>query len=452
MKACPICGRLYPPDAGFCPVDGSELTSATQAPIPSTDDDPRVGDILLERYQIRRVVADGGMGRVYEALDLVEQRNLAIKCLHADVAKDQVAVERFKREFEVSKQLPHDHIVEVMDFQPTPDGTYALAMEFLYGEELRNTLKRENVISSARVVRMVSQVAIGLDESHARKFVHRDLKPDNIFLCQTPDGDISKILDFGSVKDKGESAKKLTVLGTTIGSPYYMAPEQAQGLDTLDQRADVWALAAIVYECISSEVPFQGNNGPSILLEILTKEPIPVSQRSKDQKYPAPPTVDAVMANAFKKSAAVRTPSIGAFADALGRAYGLEGDHFAWAKTPESQLQAQIDQKLPELMVAVPVAAPVDAAADGFFGEGDSLGAGLEAPTQLEIPAPPPPQAPAPAPMVPQPGPPMPMAAPGAGDDVPLQVPTTGGKWLIPAVVGGIALVFGILIVLFVMD
>jgi serine/threonine-protein kinase len=98
------------------------------------------------------------------------------------------------------------------------------------------------------MIRMLSQVAIGLDGAHSRKLVHRDLKPDNLFLCQTSEGDTVKLLDFGSVKDKGESAKKLTVLGTTIGSPFYMAPEQAQGLDTLDHRADVWALAAIIYE------------------------------------------------------------------------------------------------------------------------------------------------------------------------------------------------------------
>jgi serine/threonine-protein kinase len=223
------------------------------------------------------------MGRVYEALDMQERRNVALKILHADVARDEVSVERFKREFEVSRTLPHQHIVEVLGFQPTHDGTYALIMEFLYGEELRNTLKREAVLAPARLVRMLSQAALALDAAHAMKLVHRDLKPDNLFLCQTREGDIVKVLDFGSVKDKGESAKKLTVLGTTIGSPFYMAPEQAQGLDTLDHRADVWALAAIAYECMTAHVPFAGSNGPSILLEILTKDPKPPSEVGRGQ-------------------------------------------------------------------------------------------------------------------------------------------------------------------------
>jgi len=264
--------------------------------------------------------------------------------------------------------------VEVLDFQPTPDESFVLAMEFLYGEELRATLKREHVILPARMLRMLSQVAIGLDQAHARKFVHRDLKPDNLFLCQTHEGDITKLLDFGSAKDKGESAKKLTVLGTTIGSPFYMAPEQAQGLETLDQRADVWALAAIIYECVVGRVPFIGNNGPSILLQILTKEPAPPSEAGKGQKHPVPPTLDRVMTHAFKKTAAHRIASVGALADAVGAAYGLTGTHLEWAKTNEAELNARVNAAMPGLLAtaAAPRAADV---ADSFFGESDSLDA-----------------------------------------------------------------------------
>src|SRR5450432_823618 len=374
MKACPICGRLYPDDAGFCPVDGSQLTSATQVPVLADSQDARVGQLIAGRYQVRRVVADGGMGRVYEALDMEARRNVALKVLHSDVSRDEIAVQRFKREFEVSKMLPHDHIVEVLDFQPTSDGSFVLVMEFLYGEELRATLKRETVIPPGRTIRMLSQAVIGLDEAHARKFVHRDLKPDNLFLCQTTDGDTTKVLDFGCAKDKGESAKKLTVMGTTIGSPFYMAPEQAQGLDTLDHRADVWALAAIVYECVVGRVPFIGNNGPSILLEILTKEPKPPSEAGKGQKYPVPPTLDRVLSHAFKKIPALRIASVGALADAVGAAYGLTGNHKQWAKESEADLNRRVDAAMPALMAAVQ--APRGAnVADSFFGESDSLDA-----------------------------------------------------------------------------
>jgi tRNA A-37 threonylcarbamoyl transferase component Bud32 len=444
VKACPTCGRLYPDEAGFCPVDGKPLTSATQVPVATDGQDARLGQLYCERYQVRRVVADGGMGRVYEALDLVDRRNVAMKVLHADVARDEVAVERFKREFEVSRTVPHAHIVEVLNFQPTHDGTYALVMEFLYGEELRATLKRESTIPPARVVRMLSQVALALDEAHARKLIHRDLKPDNIFLCQTREGDTVKILDFGSVKDKTEGAKKLTVLGTTIGSPFYMAPEQAQGLETLDHRADVWALAAIAYECVTGSVPFKGNNGPSILLEILTKEPKPPSQVAAP-KHPVPPTLDAVMTNAFKKLPAKRIPTVGALADAFGMAYGLEGTHFDWAKIPEGELMARIEAKMPALMQAMPQQEAVPQkrdAADAFFGESDAL-EGYAGAAAIGGPGA--------APMARAPyghaqlPPTQPMEA---MDMLPAGLPKRSPGWGVLFAVGGGALVVGILIVI----
>jgi serine/threonine-protein kinase len=275
------------------------------------------------------------------------------------------------------------------------------------------------------------------------------LKPDNLFLCQTSEGDTVKLLDFGSVKDKGEQAKKLTVLGTTIGSPFYMAPEQAQGLETLDHRADVWALAAIIYESVVGSVPFVGVNGPSILLEILTKEPKAPSQAAQNAKHPVPPTLDRVMTHAFKKQPGQRIGSVGALADAVGAAYGLTGSHLEWAKVSEGELSSRIAAKLPELMKAPPPAA-VSNVADSFFGEADAL-------DTFDAPAP----APAPAMAAPayQAGPAPYQAAAGgyqAGppvsvgnqfrDDVPMGLPKNNGNLMLFLAVGGGALVLGILI------
>src|ERR1035438_2597739 len=245
MKSCPQCQRVFPNDAGFCPADGTPLAAASMAPAAPSADDVRIGTRLCGRYELRRVVADGGMGRVYEGIDKKTDSRIAVKMLHTDVARDEVALERFKREYEINASLPHEHIVKVLAFDRDPlSQAWILVMEFLDGEELRYVLKREKVLPPERLVRMLSQVAIGLDEAHARGFIHRDLKPDNLFLCGTREGDAVKLLDFGSVKDTASSSrKKLTVLGTTIGSPYYMAPEQAQGLETIDSRADVFALA-----------------------------------------------------------------------------------------------------------------------------------------------------------------------------------------------------------------
>lgn len=371
MKACRVCGRLFPEEAAFCQADGQELSRVSETPLPGDREDDRVGQVLCGRYQVFRVVADGGMGRVYEGLEQAAGRHVALKILHPEVAGDSVSVERFKREYEVSHSLPHEHIVEVTDFQPAGD-TYVLAMEFLVGEELRSVLKREGVLAPERLVRMVSQLAIGLDEAHRRQFIHRDLKPDNVFLCQTQSGDIAKLLDFGSVKDRTRGAKQLTVLGTTIGSPYYMSPEQAQALDTLDHRADVWSLCAVVYECLTGTVPFHGNNGPSILLEILRKEPVPPSVASAARKHPVPPSVDAVIARGLCKAAVDRTASVGALADELGLAYGLSGEHRSWATTPEAELGRAIRDAMPALSTRARL--PSQDAIGTFFGSASALG------------------------------------------------------------------------------
>ncbi|HEY4016839.1 MAG TPA: protein kinase [Polyangiaceae bacterium] len=436
MKSCPICQRVFPNDAGFCPADGTALASASVAPAAPSADDANIGAHLVGRYEIRRVVADGGMGRVYEGIDKQTDSRVAVKILHEHVAVDEVALERFKREYEISAMLPHEHIVQVKDFQLDPARSrWLLVMEFLDGEELRYVLKRERVLSPERLVRMLSQVAIGLDEAHKRGFVHRDLKPDNLFLCGTREGDTVKLLDFGSVKDRrGGNRKKLTVLGTTIGSPYYMSPEQAQGLETIDARADVFALAAVTYECVTGEVPFGGNNGPSILLAIMTKDPAPASERAAGQRYPVPPALDEVLEVALAKNQNIRTPSAGALADAVGHAYGLMGDHRAWAATPQQQLASLIaatpapPRPMPLGVAADPFAAPPQTATpimNQAWGQGASL---PRAPARTAFDPPP------------------------SSDLEPLGLPSAKPAWLLPVIVGLLALVVGGAVTLAVMS
>ncbi|MBI2390655.1 MAG: serine/threonine protein kinase [Deltaproteobacteria bacterium] len=338
MKACPTCFRLYPAAAGFCPQDGTPLLSHEQVPAQSSEGDRLLGTQLCGRYEVRRIVADGGMGRVYEARDTQQNRRVAIKVLHPEVARDPIALERFKREYDISKDLPHAHIVEVLDFQQADQGQFIMVMEFLDGEELRALLKRERKVGPAKMVRVLSQVAIGLDEAHRREFVHRDLKPDNVFLCDSEAGPNVKLLDFGSVRiNKNRQASKLTSLGTTIGSPFYMSPEQAQGVENLDHRADVFALGAIAYEALTGEVPFSGANGPAILLAILTKTPAPISTKGN-----LPPALDDVIDDALAKKPETRTPSVGALADGFGHALGLAGDHAQWAQTPVADLERMV--------------------------------------------------------------------------------------------------------------
>jgi serine/threonine protein kinase len=425
MKSCPQCQRVFPNDAGFCPADGTALAAASMAPAAPSSEDVRIGTRLCNRYELRRVVADGGMGRVYEGIDKQTDSRIAVKMLHQDVARDEVALERFKREYEINASLPHEHIVKVLAFErDVVSQSWILVMEFLDGEELRYVLKREKVLPPERLVRMLSQVAIGLDEAHARGFIHRDLKPDNLFLCGTREGDAVKLLDFGSAKDTGGTRKKLTVLGTTIGSPYYMAPEQAQGLETIDQRADVFALAAVVYECITGEVPFSGTNGPSILLAILTKDAEPPSLKGANAKYPIAPAMDDVLEVALVKNPAIRTKSVGALADAVGNAYGLSGDHRQWAATPQQDLAAQIAQAAPRLRAAK--VAPLAVASDPFAAGGEGVGQSAHAMSHA-------------------------FAAARESELTAQGVPTGKPGWLLPLIVGLLALVVGGAVTLVVM-
>ena len=361
MRSCPTCLRCYPDDAGFCAADGTAVRPAAEVPARSAED-PRLGMVLSQRYELRRIVADGGMGRVYEGIDHTTNGRVAVKILHPDVSNDAVALARFKREYEISRELRHPHVVTVYDFA-NENGTWFLVMEFLDGEELRLVLDRKEKLAASRLLRLVCQAALALDAAHARRYVHRDLKPDNLFLCGAHDGDVLKILDFGSVRDNNFGSKKLTVVGTTLGSPYYMSPEQAQGLDTLDGAADVFSIAAMVYECVVGKVPFEGHNAPQILMKILSAEPKPPSQAAPGA---APPALDRViLEQGLAKNPRHRSQTAGDFANAMLGAWGLEPSFRSYAEMPV----AQIDEALAAAAARLPARGPsvaVEAARDPF--------------------------------------------------------------------------------------
>ncbi len=359
LVACQKCQRTYPAEGStFCPHDGEKLLAIDDVTPVGDPKDPLVTSTIAGRYEIRRVIANGGMGRVYEARELTQQERVAIKILHADVAEDEVNIERFRREATTSQELDHPHVVKVMDFAATaqvpgrPGKSWYLVMEYLDGEELRHVLTREKTLPLHRAIRIVSQLALALDSAHARGFVHRDLKPDNVFLVRGPDGDTVKLLDFGSVKfTKGQDrGQKLTVMGTTIGSPFYMSPEQAQGSPQLDQRTDVWAVGVIVYEMFVGKVPFQAPNGAQILFKILSDEAMPPTFANDD----APPQLDNLLHKALRKDPAQRYQHAGEFAAAMGHAFGLTGTPAEWAGISEQAMQIALDDAARAVALVVP--------------------------------------------------------------------------------------------------
>jgi serine/threonine-protein kinase len=317
------------------------------------DADPRLGQ-RLGGYIVVARVADGAMGRVYEGRHPETKARVAVKVLHAKVARDNVAVERFKREFETANEMNHPHVVKVLEFGPTTDGSRFLTMEYLEGEELGKLLSRGTPVPLPRIVRITSQIALALEYAHSFGFIHRDLKPDNIFLCKTDEGDDVRILDFGSVKLQIETGAKLTAIGTTLGSPYYMSPEQAMGKADVDQRTDVFALSAIVYEMLTTKVAFEAPTLARILVRIMQEEPTPPSKVEKS----APAALDAVVERGLVKDKLHRYGGARELANAVITALGLEGDAEQMAKTSEADIEKMLEVAKTEAAAAKPAVAP----------------------------------------------------------------------------------------------
>jgi serine/threonine protein kinase len=334
----PACAKSYSDDAAFCGECGS-ITVQDQS---GRERDPRLGQQIGD-YVVVAHVADGAMGRVYEGRHVQTRARVAIKVLHPEVARDQVAAERFKREYEAARDMDHPHIVKALDFGLTSDGLNFMTMEFLEGEELGHVLRRGKPLEPARIVRIATQLGLGLEYAHSFGFIHRDLKPDNIFLCRGDAGDTVRILDFGSVKLQIETGPKLTAFGTTLGSPYYMSPEQAMGRQDVDQRTDVFAMGAIVYECLTGKVAFEGANVAQILMKIISGQPIPASQ----QQSGLPPRIDDLLDRALHKDKTKRYSTGVELASDLCRAYGLEADVQRWATSAQPEIAAALDTVQP---------------------------------------------------------------------------------------------------------
>jgi serine/threonine protein kinase len=284
-----------------------------------------------------------------------------VKVLHPQVARDNVSVERFKREYETANEMNHPHVVKVLEFGNTSDGSRFLTMEYLEGEELGKVLGRGSPVSPERIVRVTCQIALALEYAHSFGFIHRDLKPDNIFLCKTEDGDDVRILDFGSVKLQMEMGAKLTAFGTTVGSPYYMSPEQAMGKADVDQRTDVFALAAIVYEMLTAKVAFEAPSLARILVRIMQEEPAPPSKVAPG----TPAALDAVIARGLCKEKTERYGGAREIADAVIAAYGLSGTAEHFAKAPEADIKKALEEAKTRPASAKAEAPPSTATGEG---------------------------------------------------------------------------------------
>lgn len=236
------------------------------------------GTIVGGAYKIERPLGVGGMGTVYEALQLRLGRKVALKLLHARFSSDASVVKRFQREAELAASLGHDNICEVTDLGMAQDGSPYLVMPLLKGQPLCDLLQGERPLEAPRLVDICGQILSALSVAHQANIVHRDLKPGNVFITQLGDRtDFVKLLDFGICKVKSQdTANELTRSGTVLGTPYYMAPEQARGARDIDHRADIYALGVILYEALTGRRPFDGESYNEIMFRILTESfPLP---------------------------------------------------------------------------------------------------------------------------------------------------------------------------------
>jgi serine/threonine protein kinase len=226
----------------------------------------------------------GGMGEVYLAEHTMLKRPCAIKLIHPDRAGDPQALARFEREVRLTAQLSHWNTVEIFDYGRTEDGTFYYVMEYLPGLSLEEILERHGPLAPERVVHLLRQTCQGLREAHGIGLIHRDIKPDNIFVAQRGGlYDVAKLLDFGLVKPVAEtSSARLTQEGAISGTPLYMSPEQARGGDDLDARSDIYSLGAVAYAMITGRPPFERRNSLEVMIAHARDDAAPPSQLQAD--------------------------------------------------------------------------------------------------------------------------------------------------------------------------
>jgi serine/threonine-protein kinase len=315
--ACPLCAQHFSPDGRFCPFDGEPLVSA-----PGWDPnlDQLLGTVVDNRYEILRVLGEGGMGVVYEVRHRALGKGFALKALRKDLASDAEIAARFIHEARTAASVSHPGLVEITDFGRLDSGQPFFVMELLQGQSLATLIRRGGPIPAARAVDIVRQIVEALGAAHERSIVHRDLKPDNIHISPGPSGrDRVTIVDFGLAKVIGTS--RLTRAGMVFGTPHYMSPEQAQG-EATDHRADIYALGVVMYEMFTGRVPFEADSYMGVLTKHLYMAPTPPSQLVGAEKLGA---LEDIILHCMEKKPENRYRSLRELRQDLDLALGASG-------------------------------------------------------------------------------------------------------------------------------
>ncbi|MBZ0121280.1 MAG: serine/threonine protein kinase, partial [Sandaracinaceae bacterium] len=271
------------------------------------------GSVLGGRYRVGKRLGEGGMGAVYEALQVDIGRRVALKLLHPELSEDAELVARFRREAEASASLGDPNIVQVTDFGHSEEHGAFLVMELLSGAPLASVLANEGKLPPARVAFIAHQVLGALASAHRAGIVHRDLKPDNVFLTSVSGiADIVKLLDFGIAKLIANDGGQRTATGVVLGTPAYMSPEQARGRE-VDARTDLYAVGVLMYQALSGRLPYRASNYNAILFAIIEETPPPLGELRPDLD----PSLIAVIERAMAKEPSDRFASAEEMREAL---------------------------------------------------------------------------------------------------------------------------------------
>jgi len=294
----------------------TRVTSSGPAPTPAQIPTGELVALMSDRYRILRRIGRGGMGEVFLAEHTAIGKQVAIKILSEDFARKSRIVQRFLQEARASSAIRHENVVDITDYGHTPSGLPFLAMEYLVGEDLKATLRREGPLPWPRARRIILQVLAGLAAAHGKGVIHRDIKPDNCFRVQRGENlDFIKVLDFGIAKVINEEVDQhLTQTGVVMGTAEYMSPEQARS-DPIDARTDLYAVGVILFEMLTGRVPFRANGFMGTLSKHIMEAP--PSPRAVAPRANISRALERAVLKALAKDPGDRFQSAGAFAAAL---------------------------------------------------------------------------------------------------------------------------------------
>jgi tRNA A-37 threonylcarbamoyl transferase component Bud32 len=333
-----------------------------------------VGEVLADRYELEELVGTGGMSSVYRAHDRLLDRKVALKVLHQQYTEDDEYVERFRREARAVAALSHPNIVTVID-RGEHGGRQFIVFEYVDGDNLKQVIERRGPAPVETALELAIQIARGLSFAHQNGLVHRDVKPQNVLL--NGDGQ-AKVTDFGIARSM-DVKRGMTTTGTVLGTSDYIAPEQAQG-QPVDEHSDVYSLGVVVYEMLTNEVPFSGENFVAVAMRHINDPPPPI----RDKRPDVPPRLEAAVHRAMAKDPNERFASMTDFCRELEECLAevRSGTHTQVAPARERARRRRAWPRIPILPLALLLAALVVAAAvlayavtrNGGDGNGGSPG------------------------------------------------------------------------------